>query len=233
MEIKNYLQGLTNKRNLIDEVKDILINGSIQKNKTLKKSGITTEEGVFDLLINHGSISLSSGDIGIFRYFIEALYEIMEANPFYSERISEHFERFCYLVSRERNVYNLSSIVQPIISKIHSSETMESVNENLKTLGKLALICEGEGFDAGVLEVIQALSRLHERFENEGKHINDIYLKNQVITIIASVERRGNRVLKEQLSSQTRKLINLTSGMLKDTNDHSDVESSQSKAVLE
>ena len=212
MKIKDYLQGLTNNRNLIDEVKDILINGSIQKNKTLIKSGITTEEDVFGLLINHGSISLSSGDIDTFRYFIEALYEIMEVNPSYSEKISGHVERFSYLVARERNVYNLSSIIQPLMDNIQSSETMESIHKDFKSLGKLASICEGENFDAGVLEVIQALRELHEQFEDEEKHVNDVYLKNLVISIIASVESKGNRELMEQLTSQTQELLTITSG---------------------
>ena len=212
MKIKDYLQGLTNNRNLIDEVKDILINGSIQKNKTLIKSGITTEEDVFGLLINHGSISLSSGDIDTFRYFIEALYEIMEVNPSYSEKISGHVERFSYLVARERNVYNLSSIIQPLMGNIQSSETMESIHKDFKSLGKLASICEGENFDAGVLEVIQALRELHEQFEDEEKHVNDVYLKNLVISIIASVESKGNRELMEQLTSQTQELLTITSG---------------------
>ena len=212
MKIKDYLQGLTNNRNLIDEVKDILINGSIQKNKTLITSGITTEEDVFGLLINHGSISLSSGDIDTFRYFIEALYEIMEVNPSYSEKISGHVERFSYLVARERNVYNLSSIIQPLMGNIQSSETMESIHKDFKSLGKLASICEGENFDAGVLEVIQALRELHEQFEDEEKHVNDVYLKNLVISIIASVESKGNRELMEQLTSQTQELLTITSG---------------------
>jgi len=218
MKINDYLKGLTNKRNLIDEVKDIIINGSIQKNITLRKSGITTEEDVFGLLINHGSISLSSGDIDTFRHFLEALYEIMEVHPSYSEKISKHVERFCYLVARERNVYDLSGIIQPLMENIQSLETMESVNKDLKSLGKLASICEGEGFDAGVLEIIQALRALHEHFEDEEKHVNDIYLKNLVISIIASVERKGNRELLEQLTSQTRELLNITSGMSKDPN---------------
>lgn len=238
MKIKDYLQGRTNKRNVIDEVKDIIINGSIQKNKTLRKSGITTEENVFRLLINHGSISLSSGDIDTFRYFMEALYEIIEANPSYSEKISEHVERFSYLVARERNVYNLSSIIQPLIGNIQSLETMESVNKDLKSLGKLAVICEGEGFDAGVLEVIQALRALHKHFEDEEKHVNDVYLKNTVISIIASVERKGNSELMEQVMYQTRELLNITSGMSKDANINvkyveQDAESSQSTTVLE
>ena len=238
MKINDYLKGLTNKRNLIDEVKDIIINGSIQKNKTLRKSGITTEEDVFGLLINHGSISLSSGDIDTFRHFIEALYEIREDNPSYSEKISEHVERFSYLVARERNVYNLSSIIQPLIVDIQSLETVESVNVELKSLGKLASICEGEGFDAGVLEVIQALRALHEHFEDEEKHVNDVYLKNLVISIIASVEMKGNRELLEQLTSQTRELLNITSGMSKDANINAiyveqDAESSQSTMVPE
>ncbi len=237
MKIKDYLQGLTNKRNLIDEVKDVIINGSIQKNKTLRKSGITTEEDVFGLLINHGSISLSSGDIDAFRHFMEALYEIMEANPSYGEKISEHVERFSYLVARERNVYNLSSILQPIMGNIQSLETMESVNEDLKSLGKLASICEGEGFDAGVLEVVQSLGVLHEHFEDEGKHVYDVYLKNLVISIIASVERKGNRELLEQLMSQTRELLNIAS-MSKDDNVNAkyveqDAEASQSTIVPE
>lgn len=238
MKIKDYLQGLTDKRNLIDEVKDVIINGSIQKNKTLRKSGITMEEDIFGLLINHGSISLSSGDIDTFRHFMEALYEIMEANTSYGEKISEHVERFIYLVARKRNVYNLSSIIQPIIGNIQTLETMESVNEDLKSLGKLASICEGEGFDAGVLEVIQSLMALHEHFEDEGKHVNDVYLKNLVISIIASVERKGNRELLEQLTSQTRELLNITSGMSKDANINvkyveQDAESSQSTMVSE
>jgi hypothetical protein len=237
MKINDYLKGLTNKRNLIDEVKEVIINGSIQKNKTLRKSGITTEEDVFGLLINHGSISLSSGDIDAFRHFIAALYEIMEANPSYVEKISEHVERFSYLVARERNVYNLSSIIQPIIGNIQSLETMDSVNEDLKSLGKLASICEGENFDAGVLEVIQSLGVLHKHFEDEGKHVNDVYLKNLVISIIASVERKGNRELLEQLTSQTRELLNIAS-MSKDANINAkyveqNAEASQSTVVPE
>jgi len=238
MKIKDYLKGLANKRKLIDEVKDIIINGSIQSNKTLRKSGITTEEDVFGLLINHGSISLSSGDIDTFHHFVEALYEIMGANPSYGKRISEHVERFSYLVARERNVYNLSSIIHPLMGNIQSLEAMESVNEDLKSLGKLASICEGEGFDSGVLEVIQSLRALHEYFEDEEKHVNDVYLKNLVISIIASVERRGNRELLEQLTSQTRELLNITSGMSKDANINmkyveQDAESSQLAMVLE
>ena len=115
-------------------------------------------------------------------------------------------------------VYDLSGIIQPLMENIQSLETMESVNKDLKSLGKLASICEGEGFDAGVLEIIQALKALHEHFEDEDKHVNDIYLKNLVISIIASVERKGNRELLEQLTSQTRELLNIPSGMSKDPN---------------
>jgi len=207
MSIKEFIRGRSKKRKLIDEFRKTIVSGAIQKNKTFRKAGITTKDEALQLMINVGFELYSSGDIDTFRHFIDSLYDIIDSDQSISGEVTGHIEKFGIMTSRDHHYYHFSSVVRA--TEEHTSElrAVESVNGGLKTLGVLASMCQKEEFEEGVLEVLEALLGLHSFFEEEDMQVNVLYLKNVVISIIASAERDGHRELAKLLKSRARGVL--------------------------
>ena len=73
MSIKKYVRERYEKRKLLSEMKNIIIEEPKKEFKTLKQLDINTISEVMEMYINIGNMSYISGDNDIFEYFIESL----------------------------------------------------------------------------------------------------------------------------------------------------------------
>ncbi|UCD45095.1 MAG: hypothetical protein JSV27_00890 [Candidatus Bathyarchaeota archaeon] len=209
MSIKEFIRRRSKKRRLLDEFRKTIVSGVLQKNKMFRNAGITTMEGALQLMINAGLELYSSGDIDSFGHFIDSLYDIIDSDQSISGEVLGHIEKFGIMASRDHHYYHFSSVVRA--TEEHTSElrVVESVNSGLKTLGVLASMCMKDEFEEGVLEVLEALLGLHSFFEEEEMQVNMLYLKNVVISIIASAVRGGHTDLAKLLKSRAREVLEL------------------------
>lgn len=199
MSIKKFLRRRADKAELIDDVKEVILDGSPKKLRRYKKFGLETLDDFIQFFMGMGNTTLNSGDPEVFRYFLETLFELAGAGRV---DISDVLGKIKYYGVRAINNYDFDTfmlILESYFDHICLASDVFYLNSCLGVLSGLAQKALSEGFDEGLAELVDLLVRLNVRFNNNGMQVNRFYLKNVAISLIDFADRNDKVALKNRL----------------------------------
>lgn len=209
MSIERFLRERTNKIEIIDEFKNIIISESYKKMPKYTKSKKVTTDDIIKHLLTIGNMSYISGDIYLFEHFIESLFEIININSgiINIDELLKHIYNFGIMSSHAHNINLYSIIINNIEKIIYELKEPIPINNYLYILKNLALKSEKENFDLGILEIIKTFKKINKYFINNNIQINKVYLKNILIILIYSAEKNNKEYLKNMILNEINNLI--------------------------
>lgn len=212
MSVKNFIKEREEKQRLLLELKNIILKEDSRGLKIFKKLNIKDFDEVLKLFVNIGNTSYVSGDNYIFEYFVESLFEMINADPeeLDKEEIIKYIHNYGIMSAQNYDIISYSTIVEGFKENIVMQEETKVINYHLKILRELASKAVALNFELGVLEVLNALRDIHGRFVDDDKQVNGLYLMNTIISLIYSAERSRNLDLKEKIIFETNGVLKLT-----------------------
>jgi len=209
MSIERFLRERTNKIEIIDEFKNIIISESYKKMPKYTKSKKVTTDDIIKHLLTIGNMSYISGDIYLFEHFIESLFEIININSgiINIDELLKNIYNFGIMSSHAHNINLYSIIINNIEKIIYELKEPIPINNYLYILKNLALKSEKENFDLGILEIIKTFKKISKYFINNNIQINEVYLKNILIILIYSAEKNNKEYLKNMILNEINNLI--------------------------
>lgn len=98
--LKKYVKGVNNRKQIIDEMLDIIINDSELNSNKLKQLKVDSLNDVFDEFISIGNMVYFNGDLTLYEHFMNSLFYLFENEP---KKISDkdifnkivHFMNMC------------------------------------------------------------------------------------------------------------------------------------------
>ena len=211
MSVKKYIRERYEKRKLLSEMKNIIIEEPKKEIKTLKQLDINTISEVMEMYINIGNMSYISGDNDIFEYFIESLFEIINAAP---EKLNEkelvkYIYKYGLMSSRNYNITPYCIILSNIKNNVFKSEDMQIINQYLKILENLAITSEAHNYESGTMETLYILKDIDDYLKEKNMEVNRFYLKNIVISAIHSAEKNQHEHLKDKIVAESNEILEL------------------------
>ena len=207
MSIKRFIDERIEKRELINELKNMIISESYKKKSKYKK---VTINDIIKHLITIGNMSYISGDMYLFEHFIESLFEIINANSgiINNDELLKHIYNFGIMSSHSHNINLYLIIINNLEKNIYGLKETLSINNYLVFFKNLALKSEKENFELGILETIKIFKKINEYFINNNIEINRIYLKNIIILLIYYAEKNKKESLKNIILNEINEIIN-------------------------
>lgn len=210
MSLKRYLKERQEKRKLLSEIKDIIIDKSNKKIKNLKKFNINSIDEVMKMHVNIGNTTYLSGNNDAFEYYIESLFEIINAkcDNLNNDDLLENIKKYGVMSAHNYNIITYSIILNSIKKQIIKLSDLQSINQYIKILGELALITENINYEEAIMEALQAIKEIHDYMIDENMQVNKVYLQNIIISLIHSAGINQHEYLKRIIITETKdKLI--------------------------
>jgi len=79
--LKKYVKGVNNRKQIIDEMLDIIINDSELNSNKLKQLKVDSLNDVFDEFISIGNMVYFNGDLTLYEHFMNSLFYLFENEP--------------------------------------------------------------------------------------------------------------------------------------------------------
>ena len=209
MSLKRYLKKRQEKRKLLSEIKDIIIDEPNKELKNLKKFNISTIDEVMKMYINIGNTTYFSGDNDTFEYFIESLFEIINAkrDNLNNNDLIKNIKKYGVMSAHNYNIITYSIILNAIKRHIFKLADLQSINQYIKILGDLTLITENNNYEEAVMETLQAIKKIHDYLIGENMQVNRVYLQNIIISIIHSAGINQHEYLKRIIITETKDML--------------------------
>jgi hypothetical protein len=208
MSVKKFIRERMEKRALIDDLKRAVLNGSNGRTRDFDRLDASSSRDILDLMISVGNVAFTAGEIDVFDYFIEAMFDVVASGAdVNSEELLESVLHFGVMSTYNHDIYSYSIILENFVEYIFGLREMEEIDGNLRVLRKMALESERKGFDSGVLQVAAALKDTSDHLEKEGMQLSRFFLKNHLISMIYAVDRSGNEGLRDDIIEETKALL--------------------------
>lgn len=209
MSLKRYLKEREEKRKLLSEIRDIIIDEPNKKIKNLKKFNISTIDEVMKMYINIGNTTYSSGDNDAFEYYIESLFEIIKAKceDFNNNDLIKNIKKYGIMSAHNYNIIKYSIILNIIKRHVFKLEDLQSINQYIKLLGDFTLIAENNNYEEAVMETLQVIKKIHDYLIDKSMHVNVVYLKNIIISLIHSAEINQHEYLKKIIIMEVKDIL--------------------------
>ncbi len=206
MSLKRYLKERQEKRKLLSEIKNIITDESYKKLKNLKKFNINSIDEVMKMYFNIGNTTFLSGNNDAFEYFIESLFEIINAkcDNLNNNDLLENIKKYGVMSAHNYNIITYSIILNAIKRQIFTLADLQSINQYIKILGELALISENINYEEAVMEALQAIKEIHDYMIDKNMQVNRVYLQNIIISIIHSARINQHEYLKRIIITETK-----------------------------
>lgn len=209
MSVKHLVKERAEKRKLLSEIKEAILEGPNKKMNTFKKLNIRTLDEALSLLINIGNMSFVSGDNDIFEPFIEALYEIVHANieGLEKERLIKYIHNYGLRSAKDHDIIPYSIVLKNLKEHVLDLRETRSVNAYLGILKNLALKSETSNYELGTLEALRVFRELNGHFADNGMHVNKFYLKSIMISLMSSAETNRHERLKHKILAGAKDIL--------------------------
>jgi len=209
VSFKDYLQEREGRLELLSGLKQVILDEPHKHGKLLKKYGVETSEEMLWMLVSQGNMAYMSGDLESFEYFVELLFEIIEASPedVEEEQVLREI-KYCGLMSAHHHNYHpFRAVLENYGEYLGGKSDVESYRHHLSVMRDLGLKSLNENFEAGVLKVVGVLRDLNESLLEKELEVCRTYLKNAVIAIVSSVERSQREDLKGRIVSEVQEIL--------------------------
>jgi len=208
MSVKKFIRERMEKRALIDDLKRAVISGSNSKTRDFDKIDASSSRDVLDLMISVGNVAFTAGEIDVFEYFIDAMFDVVGSGAdVNTDELLESVLHFGVMSTYNHDIYSYSIVLENFVEYIFGLREMEAIDSNLRVLRKMALESGRKGFDSGVLQVAAALKDTADHLDKEGMQLSRFFLKNHLISMIYAVDRSRNEGLREDIIEETSGLL--------------------------
>ena len=199
MTIKRFMKERAENAALIDEVKDILLDGSPKKMSKYRKFGVETANGFLRLLMSLGNTAFHSGDPELTGRFLGALFELAASGVLDENTLMGRTREYGLRAIHGFDYDSFAVILDGFLKYIICLRETVSVIMCLEILNKLFRRAVSEGYEAGMAKLVNVCGELDEHFAKEGLHVNRFYLKNLIITLIYFAGRDGDESLRSRI----------------------------------
>ena len=197
--VGQYLQDRAKKESLIDEIKEILLDGSENQLSRYDKFGLKSKNGYLRLLMDLGNNAFHSGETEVIRYFLQVFFELATSGVLDEDIFLGRIQIFS-LRSIHRFDYDSFAItLDGFIEYMCGLEEISSVNLCLQVLEKISFGAITEGNEACIEKLINKFSILNVHFETENMHVSKMYLGNLAISLVHFAEQEKGEALKNRL----------------------------------
>ncbi len=201
MSVKNFLRERAGNKELLHEIKSIILEDSPSSINGFRKSGVSSIEDFVDLFMNMGNMAYHTGDIELFDEFIGALFELIDSGS--DEIDSEQMMRYIYnygaMAARGLDIYPFVAIMKNLVFRLYEEKGVEEINESLRVIRSMALKSDKSDFELGTMEVVDALKEINDHLLSNELHVNRVYLQNIVISLVYSSERNQHEDTKTRI----------------------------------
>lgn len=209
MSVKNLIKERTEKRRQLSEIKEAILEGQNKKKNKFKKLNIRTLDEALSLLINIGNMSFVSGDNDIFEPFIEALFEILNADikGLEKERLIKYIHNYGLRSAKDHDIIPFLIVLKNLKEPVLNLKETASVNAYLRILKNLVLKSETANYELGTLEVLRMFRELNGHFTDNDMHVNKFYLKSITISLMSSAETNRHERLKHKILAGAKNIL--------------------------
>jgi len=209
VSFKDYLQEREGRLELLSGLKQAILSEPHKNGKLLKKYGVETSDEVLWMLVSQGNMAYRSGDLEAFEYFVELLFEIIEASPedVDEEQILREIKHCGLMSAHHHNYHPFRAVLENYGEYLGGKSDVESYRHHLYVMRELGLKSLNENFEAGVLKVVSVLRDLNESLLEKKREVCRTYLKNAVIAIVSLVERSQREDLKGRILSDVQEIL--------------------------
>ena len=201
MSFKDYLQEREGRLELLSGLKQVILDEPHKHGKLLKKYGVETSEEMLWMLVSQGNMAYVSGDLESFEYFVELLFEIIEASPedVEEEQVLREITHYGLMSAHHHNYHPFRAVLENYGEYLGGKTDVESYKHHLYVMRDLGLKSLNENFDAGVFKVVGVLRDLNDSLMEKELEVCRTYLKNAVIAIVSLVERSQREDMKGRI----------------------------------
>jgi len=218
MSLKNFIRAKKDKKKVVNEIVDIIKNGSSLNQKTIRKNGEVSFDEAFSYLLDIGSMSCSSGDLSVFSHFIESLFDVLnEIDGDKRSKLIEAVYNFGFMFAHAHNAYYYDAILRSLERGVTELYGPDEVRAYLEILKMLSINSLREGFEAGVQKALTIIRGLNGHFVERGQEISNLYLKSVLIHILSKVDELKLKDLKYAILNEAGDIIRFNSHNLKPT----------------
>lgn len=209
MSFKDYLQEREGRLELLSGLKQAILSEPHKNGKLLKKYGVETSDEVLWMLVSQGNMAYRSGDLEAFEYFVELLFEIIEASPedVEEEQVLREIKHYGLMSVHHHNYHPFRAVLENYGEYLGGKSDVESYRHHLSVMRDLGLKSLNENFEAGVFKVVGVLRDLNESLIEKELEVCRTYLKNAIIAIVSSVERSQREDLKGKIVSEVQEIL--------------------------
>ena len=211
MSVRSYFKERQEKRKLLSEIKETIL-GSKKKSKMFGKLNVSSIDEVFRIFVNLGNASYFSGDNDVFEYFIESLFEMMGADSIEMEdsEIIKYVYSYGLMSLQNYNIIPYTTVVSHLKENIFNQSDMKAVNRYIRILREFASKSGSINYMPGVMEVLNAFREINNYFLDRKMHINSMYLKNAIISMVYSAEKGKHEYMKDKILAETKGMLGFT-----------------------
>jgi len=209
VSFRDYLQEREGRLELLSGLKQAVLDEPHKNGKLLKKYGVETSEEVLWMLVSQGNMAYRSGDLEAFEYFVELLFEIIEASPedVEEEQVLREIKHCGLMSAHHHNYHPFRAVLENYGEYLGGKSDVESYRHHLSVMRDLGLKSLNENFEAGVFKVVGVLRDLNDSLKEKELEVCRTYLKNAVIAIVSSVERSQREDLKGKIVSDVQEIL--------------------------
>jgi hypothetical protein len=209
VSFKDYLQEREGRLELLSGLKQAILSEPHKNGKLLKKYGVETSDEVLWMLVSQGNMAYRSGDLEAFEYFVELLFEIIEASPedVEEEQVLREIKHYGLMSVHHHNYHPFRAVLENYGEYLGGKSDVESYRHHLSVMRDLGLKSLNENFEAGVFKVVGVLRDLNESLIEKELEVCRTYLKNAIIAIVSSVERSQREDLKGKIVSEVQEIL--------------------------
>jgi hypothetical protein len=209
VSFKDYLQEREGRLELLSGLKQAILDEPHKHGKMLKKYGVETSDEVLWMLVSQGNMAYVSGDLETFEYFVELLFEIIEASPedVEEEQILREITHYGLMSAHHHNYHPFSVVLENYVEYLGRKTDVESYRHHLNVMRDLGLKSLNEDFEAGVFKVVGVLRDLNDSLMEKELEVCRTYLKNAVIAIVSLVERSQREDMKGRILPDVQEIL--------------------------
>jgi hypothetical protein len=197
--VSQYLQARAKREDQIDEIKEILLDGSDTFLSRYKKHGLKSKNGYLRLLIDLGNQAFYSGDTEVSRHFLQVLLELKAAQILDEDIFLGRIQHFG-LRSIDRFDYDFFALtLDGFVEHIYRLKEPSTVYVCLQVLEKLSYGAVTKDNEACVAKLINVFALLNVHFENQSMLVSKIHVGNLVISLVNFAERIRGESLKNRI----------------------------------
>jgi hypothetical protein len=188
MSLKKYVKGVNNRKQLIDELLDIIINDSELKSNKLKQLKVDSINDVFDEFISIGNMAYSNGDVTIYKYFMDSLFYLIDNEPKNTLKrdIFNNIEHFMNMCIEHNNKLSYAIILKNFQNQIFKTKDSFIAYDYVKFLEIFINNALKRNFTGGVMITLQAFININHHFNDYSMHLNSANLKNFLVVLCST-----------------------------------------------